>query len=125
MANQRGISLIELIIFIMIMGILSAAILATFNVAGSKTPNIDKQIEALDYGQLRMDLILGQKATQGFNSFTDPCSGSSPPAVCNSPGFAVSSTIAQNWNGDTNYKVITVTVSGDASATLKTLVGDF
>lgn len=125
MANQRGISLIELIIFIMVMGILSAAILATFNVAGSKAPNVDNQIAALDYGQLRMDLILGQKASQGFNSFSDPCDVASPPAACSSPGYTVTSSIAPQWNGDTNYKVITVTVSGKASATLESLVGDF
>ncbi len=109
MKNERGISLIELIIFIMIMGILGTSILATFNVAGMKTPSIQNQVQALEYAQLRMDLILEQKASQGFSSFSDPCPG---PATCNAPGYSVTSTISTDWNGNSNYKVIAVNVNG-------------
>jgi hypothetical protein len=70
-----------------------------------------------------MDLILGQRAINGFSSFSDPCPG---PSICTAPsGFTVSSSIANNWNGDTAYKVITVTVSGNGNASLQALVANY
>ena len=99
--KEAGYSLIELIIFIMIMGILGATIMAVFNVVGMKSPSLKNQSIAIELAQKRMDLILGQKAVNGFASFSDPCPG---PTICTAPsGYTVNSSIAGNWNGDTNW----------------------
>ena len=121
--KEAGYSLIELIIFIVILGILGATITAAFNVAGIKSPSIKNQSVAIELAQKRMDLILGNKASNGFASFSDPCPG---PTICSDPaGYTVGSSIATDWNSDTDYKVITVTVSGSGTASLKALVANY
>jgi type II secretory pathway pseudopilin PulG len=123
MNKQSGFSLIELVIFIVVLGIAGVAIVSTFVVSGTKAPSLQNQSIAIELAQERMDLILGQRAINGFSSFSDPCPG---PSICTAPsGFTVSSSIANNWNGDTAYKVITVTVSGNGNASLQALVANY
>jgi type II secretory pathway pseudopilin PulG len=125
MIKQAGFSLIELVIFIVILatgvGVLIPLITTTRYVR-----NIDQQTEAIALAQQRMELILAQEHLKGFSSFTDPCSGGSPPPACTPPsGYIVSANIGDNWEGNSDYKVIAVDVSGKATANLKTLVANY
>jgi len=125
MMKTQGFSLIELIIFIVLLatgiGVLVPLITTTRYVH-----NIDQQTEAIQLAQQRMELILVQKHIKGFSSFTDPCNGGTPPPACTPPsGYTVTANIANNWGGDTNYKVVTVNVSGIATASLETLVSNY
>jgi Tfp pilus assembly protein PilV len=125
MISKQGFSLIELIIFIVLLGI-GIGVLAPLVITLRYVHRIDKQTEALELTQQRMELILAQKNINGFSNFTDPCSGSPLPAVCSVPSnYTVTATIANNWLGDSDYKVITVTTSGDGNASLKTLVANY
>jgi Tfp pilus assembly protein PilE len=125
MNRHSGISLIELVIFIVILGILGLTIMMSFGVSLEQSPLSQQSTQALEYAQQRMDLILGQRAMQGFSSFVDPCVASPSLAVCTSTGYTVSSSIVNNWNGDTKFKVITVTVIGNGRASLQSLVADY
>lgn len=122
---MKGYTLIELVIFITIVAI-SISILIPIATTSQRMVTLTPLTKAQQLAQARMELILGQRYIVGFPNYSDPCNGGSPPSMCTPPtGFTVSSTINNNWNGDTDYNVITVVVSGDGSATLTTLVSDY
>tara|TARA_B100000508_G_C11455428_1_gene276494 strand:- start:133 stop:513 length:381 start_codon:yes stop_codon:yes gene_type:complete len=126
MRKMTGFTLIELVIFIVILGILVLGLLLAFNVSLEKSVDVEGITRALDLAQGRMDLILGQKKMVGFASFVDPCVASPGLGVCTAPsGYTVTSSIANNWGGDTNFKVVTVTVSGSGTASLTALVSSY
>ena len=130
-ANIRGVTLVELIAFIIIVGLLVGGLMSGLSTTmlGSGMP---KQVtQALQLAQERMELILAQKDVLGFSGFTaatyDPClTGSTHPA-CNNPplpGFTVSPVLDETgacMGGDTNYKCITVTVTDTGGARLSEL----
>lgn len=124
--REYGMTLIEVVIFIVVMGILGTTILSTFYYSLKNTPTVDYNAQAIALAEKRMDIIVGQCRKVGFATFTDLCVGSPSSAVCVIPsGFTVSSTITANWNSNANYKVITVTVSGLGSATLTSMVANY
>jgi len=123
---QKGFTLIELIIFIIVMAIIALGILASFSVSLRYAPDIEYASRATELAQQRMDLILGQRYIQGFSTYTDPCVASPSLPICAAPsGYTVASSIVNNWGGDTNYNVITVTVSGLGSSTLTGMVANY
>lgn len=133
MRTQNGYSLIELVIFIVIMGIIGTALFSGFNTALQGSSASDFGAKPMRLAQERMELILAQKRALGFAGFTaatfDPCT-STPPStqpVCTAipAGYSVSSALATDWGGDTNYKVITVSITGKGQATLTALVANY
>lgn len=119
----RGLTLVETVVGIVILAIISITIFKPVFSSLSQAPNIVNNSLALELAQQRMEIIMAQKHTQGFGSYSDPCPAA---AVCTVPaGFTVASSIAGNWMGNTNYNVITVTVSGDGDAELTVLVADY
>jgi type II secretory pathway pseudopilin PulG len=124
--KQNGFNLIELALFLVILGILAISILTTADIAFQKQPTVQNEETATNLASKRMDIILGQRQIVGFSSFLDPCVASPSLPVCtNTTGYTTSSSIANNWNGSSSYKVITVTVSGLGSATLTSLVANY
>lgn len=129
--HARGVTMIELIVFIIIVGVLVSGLMSGFSTTmlGSGKP---KQVtQALQLAQERMELIRAQKDVLGFAGFTaatyDPClTGSTHPA-CNNPplpGFVVTPVLDETGaclGGDTNYKCITVTVTDTGGARLSEL----
>ena len=133
MKRQLGYSLIELVIFIVIVSILAAGLITAFGGALAGAPQATRIDIATQLAQERMELILAQRDALGFAAFTattfDPCTStpaSTQPACTSVPtGYTVSASLATNWLGDTNYKVVTVTVGGFAGMTLSALVGNY
>ncbi|MEX2163358.1 MAG: type II secretion system protein [Sulfuricaulis sp.] len=141
-SGQRGLTLIEVIAFIVIVGVLVSGLMSGFSVAmrGSGVP---KQVTlALQLAQERMELIRARKDIVGFACFTgtrfDPCTaaalaGSCPamPAsthpACNAAttfGFTITPVLDETGvclGGDTNYKCITVTVTDGGGVRLSEL----
>lgn len=128
--NNGGFSLVECIIFIVIIGIALTAMMLSFQTIGKNSLDSNNQTLAIGLAQERMDLLLKQAQINGIN-FTNPCTLTSPPAICSSPTgsiFTVSQTISNTTiSGDSNYKIITVTVSktsGNSTVlTLAALIG--
>ena len=119
---SKGFTLIEVTIFIVVLGIIATGLLAAFSISLRQQPTVQVIAIANTLAAQRMEIILGQKAIAGFSSYSDPCSS---PAICSIPaGFTVSSTITPSWNSNANYNVITVNVTGKATATLTTLVAN-
>jgi type II secretory pathway pseudopilin PulG len=134
---QQGMTLIEVIAFIIIVGLLVSGLMSGFS-ATMRGSGFPKQVtQALQIAQERMELIRARKDIVGFACFTgtrfDPCTaaalaGSCPamPAsahpACNAAttfGFTVTPVLDETGaclGGDVNYKCITVTVT-DAGGT--------
>lgn len=126
MKKLSGFSFIELIVFIVVTAILSTTILLAFVTALQKTPLDRQQIIATQTAQQCMEWYLGQRRLNGFSAIT--CSASPPtPTMCTLPaGYSFSNSITcTTINSDTNYKLITVTVSGAGDASLQSLIADY
>jgi type II secretory pathway pseudopilin PulG len=126
MKKFNGFSLIEVIIFIVITSILSIVIIMPVVITLQKSPLNRQQMIALQTAQQCMEWYLGQRRMNGFSGIT--CSASpSTPTMCTLPsGYSFSNSITcTTINSDTNYKLITVSVTGIGDATLKSLIADY
>ena len=131
--QQGGFTLIELVVFIVVVSVLSTGLVAAFANALKGAPQAAAVSKVAELAQERMELILAQRRKTTFAAFTsavfDPCTSapSSTLAPCTSipAGYAVTATLQNNWNADTNYKIITVTVTGSGSFQLQTLVASY
>ena len=132
----RGVSLVELIVFIVVTGIVAAALIAGMAAAVRTAPVPRVMHQGLQLAQGRMELILAQRKRLGFSGFTsatfDPCQ---PPGgaqeACLAPaayattacfytgagtcGFGAANTCQ---SGDVNYACVRVRVTGSDGTTL-------
>jgi type II secretory pathway pseudopilin PulG len=130
---MAGVSLIELIIFIIIIAIVTTGIMSGFSRMLQGTATAHELNEAAFLARQRLELILPQRQVLGFTGFTaasfDPCTSSpvstQPPCTGIPSGYTVTSSLTDNWNGDMGYKVVTVTVSGNGDAQLQALIGNY
>ncbi len=83
-ATQHGVSLIELIAFIVIMGISVVALLSMYRAVLPHGVTPAQITLATQLAQERMELLLGQRDASGYSTavLTDPCAGGAPPAIC-------------------------------------------
>lgn len=131
--KQRGFTLIELIVFIVVVSVLSTALTSAFVNALKDAPHAVAVSTVAELAQERMELILNQRRKMTFAAFTsavfDPCTSATPstlaPCTGVPTGFSVTSALQNNWSGDANYKVITVTVTRSGSFQLQTLVANY
>lgn len=108
---SQGFSLIEVVIFIIVMAVLTAGVMRAFMVTSLYSFDLQYNAQALNLAQARMELLLGQKASIGFRRFSDPCVKGRAPAVClTAPGYNVTSSIRYDRKRGRAFKVITVVV---------------
>ncbi len=132
-ANQSGVTLVELVAFIVIVALLATGLIAAFTSAMRDTPKSNEITQALQLAQERMELVLAQKQRLGFTGFTpttyDPCPpvGTSTAAICTpvATNYGVTSSLLTSWNGSTEFKVITVNVTGPQMIALTALVASY
>lgn len=127
-APCAGFSLIEVIVFIVVLGVLLAGLVAAFSSPLRASPQAGELDLVAELAQQRMELILAQRRASGFATLADPCVPGPGPAVCVPPaGYAVASSVATGWGADPiNYKVVTVTVTGPTTtASSAALVGNY
>ena len=119
---QKGFTLIEVIIFIIVSSLLMTVILLGANTSLRNAPNINNQWTALRLARQCMELYVRQRQENGYPIIVCPTSTTCPTVT----GFTVDVTIScTTWNSDTSYKTIAVNVTGLARAALTTQVGDF
>ncbi len=125
--RSAAFSLLEMIIFIVVLGVLLAGVVVAMTSSLRNSPQAGGLDAAAELAQQRMELILGQRRAVGFAAFADPCSPGPGPAICTPPaGFAVASTIVSGFGADlTNYKVVSVNVSGTTAITATALVANY
>lgn len=127
---QRGLSLLELIVFIVVMSIAVVAVMQGLSSAlrGSLSPG--QMTQATQLAQERMELILATRQTQGYSGIYDPCGVGSPPAFCSTMLGYTAAFSSEAWPVDTDtakYQVLVVTVTRDGTqaAQYKTLVANY
>ena len=76
---QRGVTLIELIVFIVIMGISVTALLSMYRAVLPHGATPAQITLATQLAQERMELLLGQRVASGYSPVVDPCPGA---AIC-------------------------------------------
>lgn len=125
--SQSGVTLVELVAFIVVAALLTTGLIAAFTTAMKSTPESGEIQQALQLAQERMELILAYKKSQGFSALVDPCTLASPPAQCTPPsGYSVSVPFPfTNWNGSAEYKVVAVNVTGPQNITLTAVVASY
>ena len=125
--RQLGVSLVEVIIFTVIVAVLAAGLFGALANSMRGAPQAGQTDTAAEIAQLRMELILAQRRAVGFATFADPCQPGPGPAAYTPPtSYGASSTIVAGWGGDPlNYKVITVTVTGPFTVTTTALVANY
>ena len=125
MKNNRGFTLIELIMFIIITSLLASTILLALNVANLKAPTAHQQMVATQTARKCMEWLIGQRRQVGFASLV--CGSTTIPAFCSVPtGFSISLSITcTTISSDTNFKTLTVNVTGAGYAGLTTLVAGY
>jgi len=128
-SKQKGISVIELIVFIVIVGIIATTVMIGMErvLIGSGTAGNVGQANQL--AQARAEMILAYRDYAGFSNAVDPCGLATVPAMCNAvisfasaQGYTVSVTTN---TAVTNYKLFTISVSGPASATIQVRVAAY
>jgi Tfp pilus assembly protein PilV len=137
-AAQRGVTLIELIAFIVVMGISVLALLSMYRAVLPHGTTPAQITLATDLAQERMDLILGQRAANGYSPLIDPCAGGTPPAICTNqftPSGQYSIVVvginpAVPWSGvsTSTYRMVGVQVlgpNGNPLANLTAVVANY
>jgi type II secretory pathway pseudopilin PulG len=121
-ARCAGFSLIEVVVFIVVLGVLVAGMVAAFVSPLRDSPRAGELDLMAELAQQRMELILAQRRAAGFAAFADPCVPGPGPAVCTAPpGYAVVSGIASGWGSDpVNFKVVSVSVTGPSMTAAST-----
>jgi len=124
-ATQAGLTLLEMILFIVVIGVAGVILLTTLasplTGAGIQT----EAVTAAQVAQARMEVVLGQKRRQGFPG-SDPCIDDSGLPFCQVPeGWSVA-TLLEDWGSEDpdDYQVIVVTAQGPNGSThsVRTLV---
>lgn len=128
MKQQRGFTLIEVIVLIVVSGLLANTIFLALTTAVQKTPQFLNHTIAGQTARQCIEWYLGQRRLQwggGYESVA--CPSSTVPAFCTAPsGFTLAVNVAcTTINSDASYKTITVTVSGKGNASYTTMIADY
>ena len=119
--RRRGFTLVEMVVFIVIVGVAAVALFQTFGQTLPRSPTPAQLVQATQLAQERMELILGRRGVASYAALNDPCVGGTPPAICTTTfGYVVTVAginapppvpVAWNGNPTADFKLITVTVS--------------
>jgi len=114
--RRSGFTLVELVVFIVIVGVAAFALLRSFGSVLPRSPTPAQLTQASHIAQERIELILGRYVAAGFTAVNDPCVGGTPPGICTTAGYTVvvaGITAPVQWNTTliTDYKLVTVTVT--------------
>lgn len=116
-----GFSLIEVIVFTVVLGVVASSMLLPMTTALRQQPQSMQQGIAVELAHERMDLILADRHFRGFAHFSDPCERIT--GLCQAPsGYTLRATITPGWQGDARYKQIRVEVTGKSEASVESLV---
>jgi Tfp pilus assembly protein PilW len=130
--TQRGVTLVELIAFIVIASVVAVALLQVFHGTTRGSHSGEELTQAVHLAEQRMEVIRGQRVRLGYAGFTaatyDPCPpvGAWAAAACNTTtypagSYTVTTTAPVDGACGAGCKLVTVTVTdpyGEVSARL-------
>lgn len=118
MQLQKGVSLIEMIVFIIVIGIASSALFATYNYSLRNNTDPLIQVRALELAQAKLDEVLALKYDANTPTGGIPACGTPTGVACNNtPDANVNDVDDFNGASDTPYtgynRSVTVTTAND------------
>ncbi len=118
-SKQRGFTLIELVLFIIITGILARTILVSFQNTLVYVPVVHKDLLATQLADECMEGFLGERRLLGYSSALLACSTTpTMPSICD-PSASATITCTNTLAGDTTTsKIVTVSIAGTATLTM-------
>lgn len=127
MKKSQGFTLVEMIVFIVIMGIVGATILLASTTILSKQPALHNQTIATQSAARCLEWYWSQRSINGFDSIIAP--SNTLPNICRVPsGFTITTNVINTTLAPDivpRYKTITVMVTGAASATMSLLIASY
>ena len=75
MGRGRGFTLLEMIVFIVIVGVAAVALFQMFRQTLPRSPTPGQLVQATQLAQERMELILGRRGVVSYAALNDPCVG--------------------------------------------------
>ena len=112
--NHRGFSLIELVIFISVLGVVSVGTFAVIDNVLRLNGQPTQVLQAAALAKSRMEIVLLNRQN-GYNTLSDPCEASSPPDACSELSTYASNrqfTVTSNITENTPNKTISIRVNG-------------
>jgi type II secretory pathway pseudopilin PulG len=126
MKKSNGFTLIELIIFIIVIGLASATVLSGMDIILKTQHTTQDNDTAVQVASRCLEWYWGQNQMNGYSSIT--CPSTTLPSFCSAPsGFttAVSVTCTTLYSETSaNYKTIAVAVTGKGTASLSLLLAN-
>jgi type II secretory pathway pseudopilin PulG len=112
MNKTHGITLIEMIIFIVVLGILAKGLLNTYVIVLRSAGSVSRLMTASNVATKCINWYIGQRGIYGYASITPP--GTVVPNFCTAPaGYSIATSVSNTTiSPDTvsNYKTIVVQV---------------
>lgn len=123
MKKLYGQTLIELVIFIVIISIVTTASLSLFQIITTGTPNSANNLVASQLAHAHMNLIIQQRFISGIGNISDPCQPPSTLDACvelnqfaSNHHLIVTTTTLNESTTDSTIIIATVNVTGQGFA---------
>ena len=126
MSKQNGFTLIELILFIVIVGIALAGVMLPLSYVLEKSPNPISQVVGIAYAQGRMELQIGQRRLGNYTNYNgNLCTGYSQPANCSLNNYTASVTYPVQGGYSWPIQVQITDANNNTVAQLYTNIGTY
>ena len=125
---SRGFTLVELIVFIVVMGFILATVLLPLSTMLQHSNQQQNATVGVELAQGRMDVLVADKINDGFAAIpigANPCTSPVCTTLPLPPGVTITTNVTSGYEGSTNYKVATVTVNGDAANEITLLLANY
>lgn len=131
-ARQAGVSLVELVVFILVAGIAGLGLMAAYTGLMRGPPLSLVNTVATQIAQERMELILARRRAVGFTAINDPCDPGPGPAICTAldPAYTILIPTIRGIgvapaNANQREIIVTVQSGGVTVMTLSTMVARY
>lgn len=122
---MKGFSLVEMVIFIVIVAIISTSLMKGAESVLAYTPGLNNETQAIEAADRCIDWYVGQRYMKGYDNVS---TGTTTPSYCTVPtGFTITTNVAlTSMFSETNaFKTVTVTIGGNGNASMSLLLSDY
>ena len=118
--KQQGFTLIEVVAFILVIGIIASGLLVGMNQALTHITRPTSIAQASFLANARLQIILMNRAFNGYTTLDDPCTTTPALAICtplSTYATAHNFTVNTPTFSGSNPKIITIQITGAGNAT--------